>query len=90
MDFTLCEVISGKVDMCHCQLALISALLIPSYASRVQRVQINECLLIRNCIAVRSLHQFFYYHNKYLNSMKCQETSIGHPRNFPFTAKYAA
>jgi hypothetical protein len=28
-------------------------------------------------MAVKSLHQFFYYHNKYLNSMKCREISMG-------------
>jgi hypothetical protein len=28
-------------------------------------------------MAVKSLHQFFYYHSKYLNSMKCQEISMG-------------
>jgi hypothetical protein len=28
-------------------------------------------------MALKSLHQFFYYHNKYLNSMKCQEISMG-------------
>jgi hypothetical protein len=28
-------------------------------------------------MAAKSLHQFFYYHNKYLNSMKCQEISMG-------------
>jgi hypothetical protein len=28
-------------------------------------------------MAVKSLHQFFYYHIKYLNSMKCREISMG-------------
>jgi hypothetical protein len=28
-------------------------------------------------MAVKSLHQFFYYHSKYLNSMKCREISMG-------------
>jgi hypothetical protein len=28
-------------------------------------------------MAVKSLHQIFYYHSKYLNSMKCQEISNG-------------
>jgi hypothetical protein len=28
-------------------------------------------------MAIKSLHQIFYYHNKYLNSMKCQEISMG-------------
>jgi hypothetical protein len=28
-------------------------------------------------MAVKSLHQFFYYHSKYLNTMKCQEISMG-------------
>ena len=28
-------------------------------------------------MAVKSLHQFFYYHSKYLNSMKCRKISIG-------------
>jgi hypothetical protein len=27
-------------------------------------------------MAVKSLHQFFYSHNKYLNSMKCREISM--------------
>jgi hypothetical protein len=39
-------------------------------------VQISEYLLVRNCIAVKSLHQFFYYHSKYLNSVKCLEISM--------------
>jgi hypothetical protein len=30
-------------------------------------------------MAVKSLHQFFYYHSKYLNSMKCREISMGPP-----------
>jgi hypothetical protein len=42
MDFTLCEVTFGKVDTCHCQCALASALLIPSHASTAQLVQISE------------------------------------------------
>jgi hypothetical protein len=28
-------------------------------------------------MAVKNLHQFFYYQNKYLNSMKCREISMG-------------
>jgi hypothetical protein len=28
-------------------------------------------------MAVKSLHQIFYYHSKYLNSMKCREISMG-------------
>jgi hypothetical protein len=28
-------------------------------------------------MAIKSLHQFFYYHSKYLNRMKCQEISMG-------------
>jgi hypothetical protein len=28
-------------------------------------------------MAVKSMHQFFYYHSKYLNSMKYQEISMG-------------
>jgi hypothetical protein len=28
-------------------------------------------------MAVKSLHQFFYFHSKYLNSMKCREISMG-------------
>jgi hypothetical protein len=27
-------------------------------------------------MVVKSLHQFFYYHSKYLNSMKCREISM--------------
>jgi hypothetical protein len=71
MGFTLCKVTFDKVDTCHRQHALASALLMPSHASRVQHMQISEFLLIKNCMAIKSLHQFFYYHNKYLNSMKC-------------------
>jgi hypothetical protein len=71
MDFTLYKVTFGKVDTCHRQRALASALLIPSHANRVQHVQISEYLLIRNCMAIKSLHQYFYYHSKYLNGMKC-------------------
>ena len=37
----------------------------------------SEYLLIKNYMVVKSLYQFFYYHNKYLNSMKCREISIG-------------
>jgi hypothetical protein len=28
-------------------------------------------------MTIKSLHQFFYYHSKYLNSMKCREISMG-------------
>jgi hypothetical protein len=28
-------------------------------------------------MAIKSLHQIFYYHSKYLNSMKCREISMG-------------
>jgi hypothetical protein len=28
-------------------------------------------------MALKNLHQIFYYHSKYLNSMKCQEISMG-------------
>jgi hypothetical protein len=28
-------------------------------------------------MVVKSLHQFLYYHSKYLNSRKCQEISMG-------------
>jgi hypothetical protein len=72
MDFTLCEVTFSKVDMYHRQHALDSAVLIPSYASKVQHVQISEYLLIKTCMAIKILHQFFYYHDKYLNSMECR------------------
>ena len=77
MDFILYEVTFSKVGTCHRQHALDSAVLIPSYASRVQHVQISEYLLIKTCMAIKSLHRFFYYHNKYLNSMKCREISMG-------------
>jgi hypothetical protein len=77
MDFTLCKVTFSKVGTCHRQHALASAVLIPSYASRVQHVQISEYVLIKTCMAKKSLHRFFYYHNKYLNIMKCRETSMG-------------
>jgi hypothetical protein len=80
VDFTLYEVTFGKVDTCHRQRALANALLIPSHANgvhNVQNVQISEYLLIRNCMPIKSLHQIFYYHSKYLNSMKCREISMG-------------
>jgi hypothetical protein len=36
----------------------------------MQCIQIGEYFLIRNCMAIiKSLHQFSYYHSKYLNSM---------------------
>jgi hypothetical protein len=70
MDFILCEVTFGKVDMCHRQQALASAVLISSHTNRVQHVQISKYLLIRKCMAIISLKQKNYYHNKYLNSMK--------------------
>jgi hypothetical protein len=76
MDFTLCEVTFGKVDTCHYQRALVSAVLIPFHAITIQHVQISEYWLIKNRKAVKNLHQFFYYHNKYLNSMKCQEINM--------------
>jgi hypothetical protein len=44
MDFTFYEVTFGKVDTCHRQHALASAVQIPSHASRVQHVQISEYL----------------------------------------------
>jgi hypothetical protein len=28
-------------------------------------------------MAIKSLHQLFYYHSKYLNNMKCREISMG-------------
>jgi hypothetical protein len=62
MDFTLCKVTFGQVDMYHCQRALVSAVHIPFHASKVEWVQISE---------------FFYYYNKYLNSVKCREISMG-------------
>jgi hypothetical protein len=71
MDFTLYEVTFGKVDTCHCHRALVSAVLIPSHANRLWHMQISKYLLIKNCMAIKSLHQIFYYHNKYLNSVKC-------------------
>jgi hypothetical protein len=77
MDFTLYKVTFDKVDTCHCQHALATAMLIPFSANRVQHVQISEYLLIRNCMAIKSLHQIFYYHSKYLNSMKDREITMG-------------
>jgi hypothetical protein len=59
---TLCKVTFGKVDMCHCQCTLASTVLILAHAKRVQHVQISEYLLIRNCMVVKTLHHFFYYH----------------------------
>jgi hypothetical protein len=63
--------------MWHCQHALVSVVHIPSHTIRVQHVQISEYLLIKNCMVVKSLYQFFYFHSKYLNSMKCREISMG-------------
>jgi hypothetical protein len=34
-------------------------------------------------MAIKSLHQFFYYQNKYLNSMKCQEINMGKRKWMP-------
>jgi hypothetical protein len=59
MDFILYKVTFGKVDACHCQRVLASALLIPSHASRVQHMQISEYLLISNCMAVKIYIIFF-------------------------------
>jgi hypothetical protein len=56
MDFILCKVTFGKVGTCHCQRALANAMLIPSYTSRVQHVQISEYLLIRNYEVVKKLY----------------------------------
>jgi hypothetical protein len=47
MDLTLYKVTFDKMDTCHCQCALASAVLIPSDASKVQHMQIIEYLLIR-------------------------------------------
>jgi hypothetical protein len=77
MDFILYEVTCGQVDTCHRHNVLISTMHIPFHASKVQCVQISEYFLIRNCMAIKSLHRFFNYHNKYLNSVKCQEISMG-------------
>jgi hypothetical protein len=60
--------------MWHYQHALVSTVHIPSHAIKVQHVQFSEYLLIKNYMAVKSL---FYYHSKYLNSMKCREISMG-------------
>ena len=73
MDFTLCEVTFGKVDTCHCQHALANVVHIPSYVSKVQHVQISEYFIIKNYMKIKYLDQFFYYHSKYSNSMKCLE-----------------
>jgi hypothetical protein len=59
----LYKVTFDKLDTCHCQHVLASSVLIPSHANRVQHMQISEILLIRNCMPVKSLHQFFYYHS---------------------------
>ena len=56
MDFVLCEVIFYKEDAYHRQYALASVVLIPPHASRAQHVQINEYLLIKNYMAIKSLH----------------------------------
>jgi hypothetical protein len=77
MDFTLYEVTFGKVNTCHCQYVLASVELIPSHANKVQHVQINEYLLIRNRMAIKSFYKKIYYHSKYLNSVKCREICMG-------------
>jgi hypothetical protein len=76
MDFFLCKVTLGQIEKCHCQRALVNALHIPSHASNVQYVQINEYFLIRNCMAIKKLYQFFYC-NKYVKSVKRQEINMG-------------
>jgi hypothetical protein len=38
---------------------------------------IVSMLLSVQCMVVKSLHQIFYYHNKYWNSMKCREINMG-------------
>jgi hypothetical protein len=59
MDFIFWEVAFGKVDTYHCQRAFASVVQIPSHANIVQHMQISQYLLIKNCMAVKSLHQFF-------------------------------
>jgi hypothetical protein len=34
------------------------------------KCKLSEYLIIKNCMAGKSLYQNFYYHSKYLNSMK--------------------
>jgi hypothetical protein len=58
--FTFYEVIFGQVDMCHRQRALASTVLIPSHASRVQHVQINEYLSIINCMVEKKFTSIFF------------------------------
>ena len=77
MDFTLREVTFDKVDMYHHHCTLASAVLIPFHVRRIQHMQISEYLLIRKCMAVKNLYQIFYYHNKYLNSMKMLRNYYG-------------
>ena len=60
------KVTFDKVDMYQPQHALTNAMLIPSHASKVQHVQINEYLLTRNCMTGKKFTSIFYYHNKYL------------------------
>jgi hypothetical protein len=76
MDFTLCKVTFDKVDTYHRHRVFASVVLIPSHANRVQYVQISEYLIIKNCMAANSSHYYFYYHNKYLNSVKCREIRL--------------
>jgi hypothetical protein len=71
MDFILCKVTFYKVNTCHCQHVLANVVLIPSHASKVQHMQFSEYLLIRNCMVVKNLHQFFYYHNKHRIKKSC-------------------
>jgi hypothetical protein len=42
MDFILCEVTFGHVDMCHYLHVLVNEVHIPSHASKVKCVQISE------------------------------------------------
>jgi hypothetical protein len=76
MDFNPCEITFDQVDIGHHQRALASVGLIPSHAFRVEHVHFSEYLLIRNCMAIKSLHQHFYYYSKYLNT---NEPPLLHP-----------
>jgi hypothetical protein len=70
MEVILCEVKFGKVDTYHRQHALASTIPIPFHANKVQHLQISEYLLIRNYMVGKNLDNFFYYHSKYLKSVK--------------------
>jgi hypothetical protein len=74
MDFTLCDISFGR--------GIVSMLILVQSISLSMLLKSNMCNLVnifklKNYMAVKNLHQFFYYQSKYLNSMKCREISMG-------------